>query len=250
MTTSRANVEGIKSPLFFLFILFLVFLIAGCTQSKTIDQPRPPDNEIPVVLGPCSDITCGSNEFCFKGDCLCSEGFNRCNDICISNQSCCTDKDCELTYFCNKEYTCEKGCDDFACERNKICDETSKQCVCEPGTVWCENQRSCLKEGSCCTDIDCPGSRDCVFTISFATMCIESAGKVGCEKIMEGQENTFYVNEIKYKLFIKRIYDDNSILLSLNNKAIMLFPEEEYNVDDDTIMYVKIMKNFGGECKT
>ena len=241
MMMSRANVEDVKTLLFFLFILFLAIL-TGCNEPVRVER-----QDISVSIDLCSSVICGYNELCFKGECVCGDGFDRCDGQCISNESCCANEDCELSYFCNTNNECEKGCDDFLCNSNKICDDLTQECVCEPGTKWCQNQRKCISKDSCCTNLDCPDEDGCVMTIAFVTLCIDDGGMVGCEKIPEGEEKTLFANDNKYTLFVKKIYDDGKILVRVNGELIEL--ETEYDVDADTVMYKKILKMFGGQCK-
>ncbi len=238
---SRASVEDVK-PLLFFFSLLLIFLVSGCTEKSIINK----QTNVPIATDQCISLICGDKEFCFKGECVCSQGFNNCNGKCISNSTCCTSNDCQEGYFCSQANKCEKGCEDQLCESNKICDESKQKCICEPGTIWCDNQRKCIKQGNCCTNLDCP-HETCTPTIAFVNLCIDSNSIVGCEKIPEGEEKTAYVNENKYTLFVKRIYDEN-ILLFLNGKAINFNPDESYEISEDTKMYSKLVKDFGGTC--
>jgi len=140
-----------------------------------------PDNNDPVPVDLCENVTCEANQYCYNANCLCTSGFSNCdNDLtngCETYGSCQTtdpecldDTDCDTGETCKDNYcildTIGERCfvtdecaDDEFCNDEKICETVTcpenftvnnHYCSCS-GTV-CSTK--CYNEvGECCSGI-------------------------------------------------------------------------------------------------
>ncbi|MBQ8037144.1 MAG: hypothetical protein IJ268_09140, partial [Proteobacteria bacterium] len=131
-----------------------------CTDAQECDASV--DRCVP--LG-CSGITCGENETCNAGECLCG-------DIkCEENEICSDEKTCEST---------ESKCENVTCDvPNESCNESTGTCDCGGETCnegeYCNDEGKCI-EGDPCEGIECEDGETCVYG-----QCICKGAGAKCE---------------------------------------------------------------------
>lgn len=134
---------------------------AACTGEEECDTEI---NKC-VPLG-CAGVTCGENETCNAGECLC--GDTKCDE----GEACSEEQVCEST---------ESKCESVICEtKNETCNEKTGACDC--GGVTCQEGEYCNAEGKCiegdpCEGIECTDGETCV-----AGECLCKGAGTKCEE--------------------------------------------------------------------
>ena len=137
-----------------LFLLALAsgLLLAGCSDSKSNNEPQTPPPACEGVdlqtsnenCGTCGH-KCGEHQTCISGTCDCANGWYDCNDdgICESDISCaCAKADKQTSNeHCGE---CDHACVNAQC--------TGGECKCKEGWNDCDKDGNCETEGACeCT---------------------------------------------------------------------------------------------------
>ncbi len=80
--------------------------------------------------------TCGANEVCFEGDCVCYPGFKRCNGVCV-------DIDADPRHCGDCGIGCNGGiCKEGQCENRDSCGLTWFECPVQNGGTACVRPRA------------------------------------------------------------------------------------------------------------
>ncbi|MEL6177625.1 MAG: CAP domain-containing protein [Myxococcota bacterium] len=117
----------------------------------------------------CTGITCGLNEVCQAGSCICAPDHERIGDACVApdlcaDVTCGNAEQCEAGMcVCNPGFeriddTCvpDEACNDVTCDTNAVCDEGA--CICEPGFESIDG--ACVPE-DLCREVTCGVNEAC-----------------------------------------------------------------------------------------
>lgn len=139
-----------------------------CSNKKCIDK--------------CTYVKCGENEICKLGDCVCTEGYKNCNDICISVKDCCSDNDCSTGKVCLSG-GCVDACVTISCNENEVCEQG--ECICKEGYKSCN--KVCIPMENCCSNDDCFGERICM-----SGSCVKAGEIFFMDNFDDGILNPYY----------------------------------------------------------
>jgi len=238
-----------KNAVIYLTLISLVLLIIACGKNTIIAEQ--PDNELMQKISyeqKCKSIVCLQNQQCDAGNCVCAEGFKDCKGNCIIKESCCSDSDCANWQVCGEDSKCHN--EQKKCEFNQKWDSVKDECACVQGTKFCERQKECIPNNSCCTATDCTLRRDlCVQTSYAASTCIKDP-TMHCKSIVEGQKGIFSLGNETYKITVSNILEAGETALQINGKEQTIQLNTSQNLSDNSEIYVEQIKTLGGACKS
>jgi hypothetical protein len=247
----------LTKKLFAVALMCLLLFSFGCAQPKrtviygTGNVVKSPVSEVPVAAKTsCDDITCNSNEECRNGKCYCISGFRKCNEKCISRDSCCADSDCKLGFDCIGN-ECKEECNSLKCESNKVCNDNN-ECDCEFGEAWCSNQEKCIPSNACCNSNDCSGSEICRPAGMALDLCFESNDMKNhyCERIVEGSTKSINAAGIDYSVKVLKVLKDSSADVQIGTTVYRnLLPDTKYLFSQGMSFYTSNALMYGGKCE-
>lgn len=223
-----------------------MFLLTSCSDSsiraKPIDDSKSIDVEVNVKSDICSNVLCKNNEECVSGECVCTEGFKKCNNACIEESVCCTSAECPLGAVC------ESGaCMKHVCGFNEVYDSAKKECTCSDSTKWCGPQKKCVPKTFCCVDKDCENDYRCAETFFIASVCVDDRTKK-CTSVAEGRSSRFYIKGVPYDIFVKAV-SDSFITLNIGDLEIEPLQVNVPVEENGAKIYFESAKIMGGVCK-
>lgn len=226
----------------------LLFLTA-CQQQNTIVATTP-DSQLTEKIAEeqrCANITCGQNEQCKGGTCVCIQKYKSCNEKCIPTAGCCTQDDCDDNHFCGEDSICHKK--PQTCNYYEIWDTSKEECACDKGTKFCEAQNICMPEKHCCIPTDCTFRRDiCVPTNYAAGICITDPS-LHCKTIVEGNQARFTLKNDSFVIAVTNIFEKGNTAMRIDDKTVTLRFNVSETLNEDSAISVQHIKDLGGTCK-
>lgn len=240
---------GLRILVFTILLFGFGFLLQSCTQNVITSEPA---NETVAqkisAAQKCVGVVCGENQFCNTGSCVCKAGFRKCNDSCISNDSCCGDGDCDYGKFCS-----ENKCRNIVrkCNYGEVWNSDNESCACASNTKFCELQSKCIPLNHCCVPSDCSFRRDlCLQTNNIVTVCVDD-GSIHCKGVIEGRDALFSLANTDLRIKVTKIFEDSgvSVIIGKNESAVLEFNASQ-SLKNNISVYVEQIKSAGGVCKT
>ncbi len=236
-----------RLALFGLVLGILVFL-SGCAQNEITSTPVVESKAVEEInLAEdlfCENVVCGKNEECTKGVCECKADFKSCGEVCITETDCCMDNDCEEGKICENT-----KCITPVCDYNEYFDGEDGKCVCEEGTKFCDEQKKCIPEKSCCMLLSCGRDFRCARTTFSPRICLNTGYKGLCKVIPEKTGTLFTIDGADFNIEVEEILQRGSLKLKINEKSVELSEGEEMQITRGVKLYPEEILTFGGVCK-
>jgi len=237
----------------YLFVALLVLVacqtaIETVPTSEYVPKVQTSNTEISVaddleIADPCANLTCPESQNCNNGKCGCESDEKMCDELCINKSDCCTSDDCD-------QGSCQNGsCIDVECKRGL--EFSNGECVCEKGTVMCNEQERCITQGDCCIHSQCPRNNRCVETMLRTSLCIEIGQKKVCKAVADNKRaEIFDVLDHDFRINANDWWADGSISFIINDEDIRIAKNEtiDYAQANATIFFEEI-QTIGGHCK-
>ena len=158
----------------------------SCMSGETVKysqccQPLPDETDCPsgsdvgddgcggkriICHNPCANVTCGSNEQCKDGICVCNEGYELKDGLCTTiEEDLCANVTCESPQVCKEgKCICEVYISTQPCPKGQICEKLGVCGGCE----------KCIQDPECASaSMVCPDNTECTETdkCGFCTKC-------------------------------------------------------------------------------
>lgn len=232
-------------------LLIVIILVSGCaknqiTASAIKDLPIEQKIELEAKIAAsdvCMNVACSSNSRCIAGDCVCNDGYKKCNGECILSQDCCTDYDCSLGESC-----IGRVCVPDYCLANEVFDAGKGKCVCEEDFKYCELQRACIPKANCCMQSDCAADYRCIPSVKLALICISSETKQ-CRSVHPERAESFLVQGMRYDVQINAFLSSNGMDIDVNGVSYILSGNDVKKLSDSASIYISEIEDIGGHCK-
>ncbi|MBW3004506.1 DUF4318 domain-containing protein [Candidatus Woesearchaeota archaeon] len=234
-----------------LSLLIIIILASGCaknqiTASAIKDLPieKKLDVEAKITSSEaCMNVVCGSNSQCENGECICNDGYKKCNGECILNKDCCTEDDCDSEESCR-----DHSCIPNNCKLNEVADPVKSECVCDADSKYCTMQKQCIPKKNCCMHADCESDYRCVPTGRLAVLCV-SSGKKQCKSVHSDRPESFFIDGVRYDVEINNFLQEGGIDLDVNDINHVFAADEVEKIGDNVNIYIDEVEDIGGHCK-
>ena len=167
----------------------------SCMSGETVKysqccQPLPDETDCPsgsdvgddgcggkriICHNPCANVTCGSNEQCKDGICVCNEGYELKDGLCTTiEEDLCANVTCESPQVCKEgKCICEVYISTQPCPKGQICEKLGVCGGCE----------KCIQDPECASaSMVCPDNTECTETdkCGFCTKCSPVSTNITC----------------------------------------------------------------------
>ena len=167
----------------------------SCMSGETVKysqccQPLPDETDCPsgsdvgddgcggkriICHNPCANVTCGSNEQCKDGICVCNEGYELKDGLCTTiEEDLCANVTCESPQVCKEgKCICEVYISTQPCPKGQICEKLGVCGGCE----------KCVQDPECASaSMVCPDNTECTETdkCGFCTKCSPVSTNITC----------------------------------------------------------------------
>lgn len=229
------------------FGMILLFLASSCSSS-TLEGKRLSEGELKEVY-PCLGLSCGGDEHCVDGACVCDSAFKRCSldSVCIPVSGCCSDNDCSEGESCVNNQ-CRFSCSNLQTVSNKVCDPAIKGLTCLAGHEWCAEQEKCIPEDHCCNKFDCGRDKRCIQTSWAIELCLEDTAK-NCRLIDEGQEKLLKTESTETLVKLMGVFYNQRVDLLVNGKKVDMRRNSRYAISPDAMLFLAGIRDHGGSCQ-
>lgn len=226
------------------YLLILFLILASCEpalQTIPTSEYQPAVDVTHQTTDLCSDVQCLEGQTCNQGKCECKEETKLCNNKCIPDEACCTDKDCE-------QGTCEKGqCTTVECTIGEEYEDG--ECQCQEDMMYCTEQKKCIDKKSCCRHQECDSFQRCVPTNYKTSLCIKIEDKKLCKTFADQERSELYtVLDEDFKVKPTDWWNDQSITFEINNQTIRIKQNETVALTNATL-FLEGFEKIGGYCK-
>ena len=232
-------------------LLIILILISGCAKNqitasaiKDLSIEKKIDIEAKITsTEACMNVACGSNSICENGNCICNDGYKKCNGECILNKDCCTEDDCDSGESCRNHI-----CIPDNCRINEIFDASKNKCVCDEDSKYCSMQKQCIPKKNCCMHADCESDYRCVPTGKLAVLCI-TGGNKQCKSVHPDRQESFFVKGVRYDVIINGFLQHGGIDLDVNDINHVFEADAVEKIGDNINIYLDEAEEIGGHCK-
>ncbi len=233
--------------LLLILLISAVLLVSAYTDTALKGKNISP-KELEEIY-PCLNKTCGQNEVCKEGECVCDENFKSCQGKsgCIPKNGCCSDSNCGFGETCIDD-KCRFSCKNVGVFSNKVCDSAAEDLVCLSGYAWCEEQFQCIPNDHCCKKFECSSGKKCVLTAWSAEVCLETTVK-NCKFIDENEEKILEIGEKQVVVKMLDFFYEQRAKMSIDGKEVDLNRRGRHFIDSDTSIFLAQIKEHGGSCK-
>ena len=167
----------------------------SCMSGETVKysqccQPLPDETDCPsgsdvgddgcggkriICHNPCANVTCGSNEQCKDGICVCNEGYELKDGLCTTiEEDLCANVTCESPQVCKEgKCICEVYISTQPCPKGQICEKLGV----------CGGCDKCVQDPECASaSMVCPDNTECTETdkCGFCTKCSPVSTNITC----------------------------------------------------------------------
>ena len=167
----------------------------SCMSGETVKysqccQPLPDETDCPsgsdvgddgcggkriICHNPCANVTCGSNEQCKDGICVCNEGYELKDGLCTTiEEDLCANVTCESPQVCKEgKCICEVYISTQPCPKGQICEKLGV----------CGGCDKCVQDPECASaSMVCPHNTECTETdkCGFCTKCSPVSTNITC----------------------------------------------------------------------